>query len=80
MSNVGVEDLFNDFDFKKILSKFTPLNDDDLKNYVLPTINYLVIEITYMTIQDYYSGAYEGEMELDIIGYLDNNLQIKMFD
>lgn len=80
ISNASVEDLFIDFDFKEILSKFTPLNDDDLKNYVFPPINYLVIEITYITIQDYISGGWESEMELDIIGYLDNNLQIKMFD
>jgi len=80
MSNIGADDMFHDFDFKKILSNFTPLNDNDLKNYVFPPINYLVIELIYTTIQDYHSGAWEGEMELDIIGYLDNNLILKEFD
>lgn len=80
ISNVGAEDLFKDFDFKEILSRFTPLTDDDLKNYIFPQMHYLVIEIIYTTIQDYHSGAWEGEMELDIIGYLDYNLKFKDFN
>ena len=46
---------------------------------MLPTY-YLIVELTYMTTQDYYSGGWEGEMELDIIGYLDNNLKFKDFN
>jgi len=76
----GVENLFEDFDFNEILSNFTPLTDNDLEKVVLAPTNYLVVDLTYMTSQDYYGGGWETEMELDIIGYLDNNLEIKMFN
>lgn len=79
IANAGVEDLFKDFDFKKILSNFTPQFEGDISNFVFPFCNYLVIEMTYITSYDGYSGGYDCDMELDIIGYLNNNLEIIKF-
>jgi hypothetical protein len=75
ISNVGAEDLFNEFDFKKLLSVFKPQTDDDMKRYSMPYTYYLVVELTYETIQDYYSGGWECEISVDIVGYLDDKMQ-----
>jgi hypothetical protein len=75
IDNAGVEDLFKSFDFKKILSNFTPQCEDDISNFVFPHMSYLVIEMTYDVTYDHYGGGYDCEMELDIIGYLNNDLE-----
>jgi len=79
MSNSGVDDLFKECDFKKYLSVFNPLTDDDMKHMTIPLTNYLVVEITYTTSQDYYSGGWECESEIEVIGYLDSQMQLKNF-
>ncbi len=75
IDNAGVEDLFKSFDFKKILSNFIPQCEDDISNFVFPHMNYLVVEMTYDVTYDHYSGGYDCEMELNIIGYLNNDLE-----
>ena len=46
---------------------------------VIPDTNYLVIEITYETTQDY-GGGWECESSVDVIGYLNSQMQINNFE
>lgn len=80
ISNSGIDDLFSGFNFEKLLSKFTPQTDDDLKKFVFPKTHYLVVELTYITSQDNYSGGYDFDMDIDVVGYLDHNLQRQPFE
>jgi hypothetical protein len=80
ISQTGIEDLFKEQDFKKILSKFTPHSDDDLSNFILPKVYYLIVVLIYETYQDYYNGGWEYDMEVDIIGYLDENFNAINFE
>jgi hypothetical protein len=77
----GIE-IFRDFDFKKVFTQagFIPHTEDDLSKFVFPTTNYLIVEVTYDTSYDYYSGGYDCEVEEDIVGYLDGNLQSVYFE
>jgi len=75
ISQTGAEDLFKDLDFKKILSYFTPQTDDDMSRFAFPETRYLIVELTYTSYYDNYSGATEGDMEVDITGYLNKNLE-----
>ena len=75
ISNTGAEDLFKDFDFIKILSFFTPHNDYDMSRYITPITRYLIVEITYDISYDHYSGGYDCESNVNIIGYLNENLE-----
>lgn len=79
IDNSGIEDLFKIFDFKKILSFFTPHTEDDLSKFLVPTTYYLVIEITYDSSYDGFNGEYECDVIVDIIGYLNSNLEIYYF-
>jgi hypothetical protein len=80
ISQSGITDLFKDIDFEKILSVFTPRIDDDIKKHSIPASNYLVVELTYIRSQDYYSGGWECDMEIDIIGYLNGKMEIQYYD
>lgn len=80
ISNAGIETLFQDFDFAKILSNFKPQPEDDITNFHLPWCHYLVVELIYTTSYDHYNGGWEGDMDIDIIGYLDNDLNLKYFE
>lgn len=80
IDNAGIEELFKEYDFKEILSVFKPHTDDDIKHLVLPSINYLIIEETYIGGYDYYYGGYEYDIETKIVGYLDSNLNKKYFN
>jgi len=75
----SIEDIFEGYDFKELLSHFKPQTDDDIKKYVFPQTNFLVVELTYITSQDYYSGGWETDVEVEIIGYLNPNLEIQYF-
>lgn len=79
ISNSGIEDLFNDLDFEKLLSAFKPEPQENLTKFVFPTTHYLVVEITYITSYDHFGGGYDCDMEIDIVGYLDHNLQRQKF-
>lgn len=80
ISQTGMEDLLKEIDFKNILSKFVPQSDDDMSKFAFPETNYLIVELTYNTYYDNYSGATEGEMEIDITGYLNGNLEAVYFN
>ncbi len=76
----GLEDLYKDFDFKKILSHFIPHTEDDLSKFVFPKTEYLIAQITFDVSYDYYSGGYDCDVEHDIIGYLNGNLEPVYFE
>jgi hypothetical protein len=75
-------DVFQDFDFKKIFlqSRFIPHTEDDLSKFVFPSTDYLIVEITYDSSYDYYSGGYDCDIEYDITGYLNGNLEAVYFE
>ena len=75
----GVDDLFEEIDFEKMLSKFTPQQGDDITKFVFPKTNYLIVELTYVTSVDHFSGGYDCDMTIEIVGYLDNQLQRNPF-
>lgn len=79
IDNSGIEDLFGELDFEKILSVFSPHTDENISKFVFPTTNYLVVELTYVTSIDYHSGGYDCDGYVDIIGYLNNDLEICYF-
>jgi len=79
INNSGYDDLFQDIDFEQVLNNFTPEPQENITGFVIPKTNYLVVELTYITSYDHYSGGYEYDMEIDIVGYLDYNLQRKPF-
>jgi len=78
ISQTGIEDLFKEFDFLKILSNFVPHSDDDLSKFIFPTVHYLIVEITYDVSYDH-EGGYDCDMNIDITGYLDDNLEAIYF-
>lgn len=78
ISNCGYDNFFEDVDFSKILSKFKPYTEDDLMHFVLPKTNYIVIELEYFS--SYYDGGWDTDMNIDIIGYLNNNMELIKFE
>lgn len=79
ISNARIEDLFENIDFKKILSHF-PIQPYKDKFRRLDAPFYLIVELTYMKSYDHYSGGYEYDLFADIVGYLDGNLDKQLFD
>jgi len=76
---VGYDDLFDGIDFKKILDNFSiPMYKDRWKKLGAPI--YLIVEMNYMSSYDHYSGATEYDLMVDIVGYLDSNLEKVIFD
>jgi hypothetical protein len=68
-----IEKLFKDYDFKKILSNFTPHSDDDISHHVIPQIHYLIVEMIYTG-----GGKFDDDdfdLEIKITGYLNKDLQ-----
>ncbi len=80
IANSGIEDLLKGFDFKHLCRFFKPEPEENFKNFRIPTINYLVVELTYITSYDHYSGGYETDMEIDVVGYLNSMLQLQYFE
>lgn len=78
INNDGIE-LFKNFNFKHLFRFFKPEPEENFRNFRIPTINYLVVELTYTTSYDHYSGGYDCEMEIDIVGFLNSMLQIQYF-
>ena len=73
ISMVGVEEAFVNVDFKKIFTNFEII-DYEFRYRRLRTPIYLIVD---------YSWVGEGEdfeSEIDVIGYLDNNLDKKLFN
>jgi hypothetical protein len=79
IDNSGVDDLFKDFDFKYLFRFFKPEPEENFRNFRIPFTNYLVVELTYITSYDHYSGGYDVDMEIDVVGYLNSTLQIQYF-
>lgn len=79
ISNSGMEYLFKNFNFKHLLRFFKPEDENNISNFVFPNVNYLVVELTYTTSYDHYSGGYDCEMEIDIVGFLNSMLQLQYF-
>jgi len=79
INNSGIDDLFKDFNFKHLFRFFKPEPEENFRNFRIPTTNYLVVELTYITSYDHYSGGYETDMEIDVVGHLNSMLQIQYF-
>lgn len=75
MSNAG-DEMFDDFDFNEILKPFIPtyVVDEKEGNYFKTKTNYIIVELRYITSQDHLSGGWECEVEYDIVGYLDADM------
>lgn len=72
ISMVGEEELFKEIDFKKLLNTSTICTYKDFGDK-LDRPQYFIVKITYNCEGgDYIGGDYYCEMELDIIGYLNN--------
>lgn len=80
IDNAGIDNMFENFDFEKILSVFTPEPEENLQKFMFANTNYLIVEITYLTSYDNYNGGYECETSYNIIGYLDKELVPKYFE
>jgi hypothetical protein len=76
IDNAGCDDLFKNFNFEHILSVFTPHTEEDLMHHIIPTTNYIVVEINYDITFDDYSGGYDGDSTIRIVGYLNEKLEI----
>jgi hypothetical protein len=74
ISACGAKNLFEDLDFSEILSKFVPLTEADMEKHVMPVVEYIIVELTYISSYDYYSGGYDYELDVAITGYLDKQL------
>ena len=78
IDNDGI-DLFKNFNFKHLFRFFKPEPEENFRNFRIPITNYLVVELTYIVSYDHYSGGYDCEMELDVVGFLNPMLQIQYF-
>lgn len=76
----GIEEIFENVNFENYLSVFAPHTEEDHSKFRMPDTNYLIIAIMYCTSTDYYSGGSETDVDYEIEGYLDHNLQRQSFD
>lgn len=79
INEIGFEVAFKEYDFKKILLNFKSNNSDDIGYFVFPYIHYLVIDVEYETSYDNYSGSYDCDSNIIIVGYLDDKFEVKYF-
>jgi len=79
ISNAGMENLLKNLDFKKILSNFTPENEENISYFRFPHCNYLIVELTYNVTYDL-DGGYDCDMDLNVVGYLDSNMNAIYFE
>ena len=81
ISQAGIEKLFDDYDFQKILddANFIPQKDEDIENFSFPRVNYLVVEIYYDGAYDH-EGIYDCDMHVEIVGYLDDDMVLNKFN
>ena len=70
-SCVGKDEVLKHTDFEKVFEnrKIYKLSEFRLNKPI-----YLIIEITYDTYYDSYNGGYEGDVNYETIGYLDEKL------
>lgn len=83
ISECSEEEFFDGFDWNKLLKPFMPevvIRDAKNFNYYRTLSNFIIVEITYTTSQDYYSGGYDTDVEWDITHYLDGNFEKKKYE
>lgn len=80
VDNCGYEELFKKENFLKHLMKFLPEKQENISNFVFPRTNYLIVELTYVTSYDHYSGGYDCDVEIEIVGYLGGNFSPQFFE
>jgi len=79
ISNMGYESLFEHIDFNKIISNFKFDKYKDMWK-ILKSPYYLIVQMEYIGGYDHYYGGYDYDLEIDIVGYLDSNLEKVIFD
>lgn len=79
ISNSGYDELLKTFDFKEILSKFKPNTEEDLIHFRLSNTNYIVIELEYISSQDYETGYWDTDMNINLFGYLNDKMELVKF-
>lgn len=79
IGGAGIEDLFDDFDFKQVLSHFVPQLVRELENMIFPHVNYLVVELHYNGGFDH-EGVYDCDMHVEIVGFLDGDMVLNKFN
>jgi hypothetical protein len=79
ISNCGYDEFLKDFDFKEILSKFKYYNEEDFTHFTLPNTNYIVIELEYFSSEDYVNGGWDTDMNINLVGYLNNKMELIKF-
>lgn len=83
INDIGVDEFFKNIDFKKLLlqSNIKSQNDDDFKAHQMPAVKFFIGEIQYTWSKDIESGYDElDDINLDVIGYLDNNMNSIFFE
>jgi len=81
LNNCDVDNIFDkNLDFKFILSKFAPQSDEKIVNFAFSNVEYIMIEMIYETNYDHNCGGYDTEKSVNIIGYLDNELQYRKYE
>lgn len=73
ISAIGMEDVFQDYDWRPLIQKLKIQKRGELLIYDTQRI---VVDVIYHTSADYYSGGYDCESEIEVIGYMNENLQI----
>jgi len=75
----GVEDMFK-FDFRDILNNLNFNTENDLKCFVIPETHNLIVEINTSGGYNSIDGYVEFDVEYDIIGYFDKDMNKIIFD
>lgn len=73
IQNSGIEEVLSGFDLQRYLSVFTPDKADKSLFFNQLKSNYLVLELTHIT--TYVPEGYDYDLEIDIVGYLNKNLE-----
>ena len=79
-SDMGAEWIINDCgnsdDFRKIVGSLPKNNFDNFARTACPIEHFIVFDITYTKSYDHYSGGWEYETEIEIVGHLDSKMQL----
>ena len=72
MNDCGVDSFFNKIDMIPVFKNLTTMKIDN-NTFYIPTSQYIVIELEY---KSYGYPDYDYDMDVNIIGYLDKNLNL----
>jgi hypothetical protein len=75
ISNMGLDDLIEKYDYRKIFSNFKIRAFKDAWKHINSYIR-VVYSLHYYGSYDYYSGGTEWDVDIDIIGYFDEELKL----